>query len=200
MRILITGKSKLSRYLGDAFIARTGQPVLITHCRFEDEIDWDRHDIFINCAHREWEQSKMLLRAYEAWRYEPTKTIINISSRAVQPNISKGYLYAAQKSSLTHLSNNLVYNSDKKCRVSTIHLGLLERNLKGDPVSLPCLTYNDVYEFVSMIALRKDDVEIPEITIQHRANYREVQDEKELLEEGFLVDDWLGVDPPKTLN
>ena len=37
MRILITGKSKLSRYLGDAFIARTGHPVLLTHCRFEDE-------------------------------------------------------------------------------------------------------------------------------------------------------------------
>ena len=128
------------------------------------------------------------------------KTIINISSRAVQPNISKGYLYAAQKSSLTHLSNNLTYNSDKKCRVSTIHLGLLERNQKGDLVSLPCLAYNDVYEFVSMIAFRRDDVEIPEMTIQHRANYREVQDEKELLKKGVLGDDWLDADPPKSLN
>ena len=107
MRILITGKSKLSRYLGDAFIARTGQPVLITHCRFEDEIDWDRHDIFINCAHVGFEQTNLLMKAFEAWKYNPSKKIINISSRAAQPNISLGYLYSAQKAALNHLANNL---------------------------------------------------------------------------------------------
>jgi len=174
MNILITGSSKLSKYLGDE-LKYDGHRV--HHCRFEDDIDWERFDVFINCAHVEWEQSKMLYEAFKAYRNDDSKTIINISSRAVQPNISKGYLYAAQKSSLAHLSNNLTYNSDKKCKVSTLHLGLLEHE------ELPSLDYVEVLGFVKMIAFRTDNIDIPEITIQHRANYQEVQKDKTLLME-----------------
>jgi hypothetical protein len=95
----------------------------------------------------------------------------------VQPNISKGYLYAAQKSSLRHLSNNLTYNSDKRCKVSTVHLGLLEHD------ELPSLDYVEVLGFIKMIAFRTDNIDIPEITIQHKANYQEVQAEKEAIME-----------------
>ena len=119
----------------------------------------------------------MLMEAFKNYRYDDSKTIINISSRAVQPNISKGYLYAAQKSSLRHLSNNLTYNSDKRCKVSTVHLGLLEHD------ELPSLDYVEVLGFIKMIAFRTDNIDIPEITIQQKANYQEVQNEKQTLKE-----------------
>ena len=174
MRILITGNSKLAKYLVDE-LKYDGHA--IHHCRFEDNIVWDTFDVFINCAHVDWEQSKMLMEAFKNYRYDDSKTIINISSRAVQPNISKGYLYAAQKSSLRHLSNNLTYNSDKRCKVSTVHLGLLEHD------ELPSLDYVEVLGFIKMIAFRTDNIDIPEITIQHKANYQEVQNEKQTLKE-----------------
>ena len=82
--------------------------------------------------------------AYVAWKDEPTKKIINISSRAAQPNISKGYLYSAQKAALNHLANNLTYNSDKTCRITTMNLGLLEDQL-------PSISYKQVARWVNTI-------------------------------------------------
>ena len=105
------------------------------------------------------------------------KTIINISSRAAKPNISKGYLYAAQKAALNHLSDNLVYNNkDKRCKICTINLGLMES--KHD---LPSLSYSHVAGEVYRMIANTGDVEYPEITIQHQENYVQVQNDKEWL-------------------
>ena len=102
-----------------------------------------------------------------------TKQIINFSSRASQPNISKGYLYGSQKSSLNHLSNNLTYNSDKKYKLTTLNLGLLNDN------DLPSLTWQSISGMIFMLITSYPDIEIPEVTIQSFANYQEVQSDKE---------------------
>jgi NADP-dependent 3-hydroxy acid dehydrogenase YdfG len=117
------------------------------------------------------------MQAYNAWKDDSTKTIINISSRASQPNISKGYLYAAQKASLNHLSNNLVYNSDKKCRITTLNLGLLQHQ------DLPCISYNEVAGWIYRHCTGSKHIDIPEMTFQHAENYQSVQSDKQALRE-----------------
>ena len=133
--------------------------------------------MLINFAHRDFDQTKILEITHRAWKNDSTKQIINFSSRASQPNISKGHLYGSQKSSLNHLSNNLTYNSDKRYKLTTLNLGLLNHQ------DLPSLTWQNVSGLVFMLITSYPDIEIPEVTIQSFANYQEVQSDKESLKE-----------------
>ena len=53
-------------------------------------------DIFINCAHVDFEQVNLLEEAVQARGNDENFTIVNISSRAARPNISPDKLYASQ--------------------------------------------------------------------------------------------------------
>jgi len=183
MKVVITGSSGLSKTIGDMIVKtpHVGQIHIVSHVRVEDILDcdwvWKENDAFINCAHVGFHQTELLMEAYDHWKKDDSKTIINISSRAVQPNISKGYLYASQKASLNHLSNNLVYNSNKKCRVTTMNLGLLNHP------ELPSISYNEVASWIYSHLVTSKHFDVPEITIQNSANYLEVQSDKQSLKE-----------------
>ena len=177
MKVIITGSTGLAKnlksviestpYIGDSHSVNT--------VRVEDTINWDYYDVFINCAHVDFEQVELLQECFEAFKTHKEKTIVNISSRAHQPNISKGYKYAAQKAALNHLSNNLVYNNvEKQCRIMTINLGLLNHP------TLPSLDYNEVSGYILRYLTWDSHLEIPEVTLQHSANYLAVQHQKEL--------------------
>ena len=90
-------------------------------------------------------------------------------------------MYATQKASLNHLSNNLVYNSNKHCRITTINLGLLNSEI------IPSLTHKEVADAVEFLIDLPKHIEIPEITLQHSANYIDVQTDKEVLKQ---VEEW----------
>ena len=179
MKAVITGNSKLARAIEDTIVStpHAGTVHLVSHVRVESTIKWEDHEVFINCAHVGFCQTELLMEAYDHWKDDSTKTIINISSRASQPNISKGYLYAAQKASLNHLSNNLVYNSDKKCRITTLNLGLLQHQ------DLPCISYNEVAGWIYRHCTGSKHIDIPEMTFQHAENYQSVQSDKQALRE-----------------
>ena len=92
--------------------------------RFKDVVEGfdNTSDIFINNRHNSFNQTKLLMKAFEEWK-DSEKTIVNIVSRSKYPNISKGYMYSASKAALSHLSNNLRLLSDKKCRIIDINPG-----------------------------------------------------------------------------
>lgn len=180
MKVIITGTTGLAKAIAGAL----ANDHYVKTTRIEDIIDnhvtwwgFEQYDVLINHAHKDFDQTKILEIAYRAWEKDSGKLIVNISSRASQPNISKGYLYASQKASLNHLSNNLTYNSDKQCRISTINLGLLNHE------DLPCLSYEDVAIIIKSIIEMPHDIEVPEITVQNSANYSEVQSDKETLKD-----------------
>ena len=181
MKVAITGTSGLAKNIKDTLegTAIDGSWIEVVTPRIEDIINNDTKwygfsqvDVFINFAHKGFDQTKILDIAHRVWKDDDSKLIINFSSRASQPNISKGHLYASQKASLNHLSNNLTYNSDKKYKLTTINLGLLNHN------ELPSLTWQDVRGLVFRLITGYPSIEIPEITIQSFANYQEVQNEK----------------------
>ena len=146
-----------------------------------DKTNPNEFDILINHAHRDFDQTNILDIAMRHWKNLSNKYIINISSRAHQPNISKGYMYATQKASLNFLTNTLVYNSDKQCRITTINLGLLNHE------DLPSLTHKEVADAVEFLIDLPRHIEIPEVTLQHSANYLEIQSDKEAIKEA----EWL---------
>jgi NAD(P)-dependent dehydrogenase (short-subunit alcohol dehydrogenase family) len=177
MKVIITGSTGLAKNLKSVIEATPyiGDSHIVNTVRVEDTINWDYYDVFINCAHVDFEQVELLQECFEAFKTHKEKTIVNISSRAHQPNISKGYKYAAQKAALNHLSNNLVYNNvEKQCRIMTINLGLLNHP------TLPSLDYNEVSGYILRYLTWDSHLEIPEVTLQHSANYLAVQHQKEL--------------------
>ncbi len=140
----------------------------VTPIRIEQEVDKSIFDVFINHAHKDFHQTNLLFEWFECWRNESDKYIINISSRAQYPNISKGYLYSAQKASLNQLSHNLIFNSDKKCKISTLNLGLFDSKF-------PSLSSSEIVDQILYLLLLPNHIEISEMTIQHLYNYCEVQ-------------------------
>ena len=186
MKVAITGSSGLAKNIKDTLEASPyqGNSIEVFPSRIEDiivnDLNYDNPnhiDVLINFAHRDFDQTKILEITHRAWKNDSTKQIINFSSRASQPNISKGHLYGSQKSSLNHLSNNLTYNSDKRYKLTTLNLGLLNHQ------DLPSLTWQNVSGLVFMLITSYPDIEIPEVTIQSFANYQEVQSDKESLKE-----------------
>ena len=184
MKVAITGTSGLAKNIKDTLegTAIDGSWIEVVTPRIEDIINNDTKwygfsqvDVFINFAHKGFDQTKILDIAHRVWKDDDSKLIINFSSRASQPNISKGHLYASQKASLNHLSNNLTYNSDKKYKLTTINLGLLNHN------ELPSLDWVDVCRLIHYIITAIPRIEIPDITIQQHANYQSVQRHKEVL-------------------
>ena len=191
MRVAITGSSGLAKIIKDTLEASPfrGETIQVSTPRIDDILmngvnfwgfDYENSnnvDVLINHAHRDFDQTKILEIANRAWCNDKTKYIINISSRASQPNISQGHMYASQKASLNHLANNLQYNSKKQYKMTTINLGLLNHE------DLPSIRHQDVAGLIHKLITSYPGYEVADITLQAHANYQDVQTEKEFLKE-----------------
>lgn len=185
MRIAITGTSGLAKIIKGTLEStpHQGRTFEVTPIRCEDitmngENCWiyNGHrpcDVLINLAHQD--QAKILGITHRAWEGEKTKYIINISSRAAKPNISKGYEYASEKAQLNHLADNLSYNSKKRYKMTTINLGLLNDE------NLPSVKHQDVAGLIYKLITSYPEYEITDVTLQSHANYQSVQSDKETL-------------------
>jgi NAD(P)-dependent dehydrogenase (short-subunit alcohol dehydrogenase family) len=181
MKVAITGTSGLAKTIIDTLEATPyrGETIEVFTPRIEDITmngdlwwGWENVDVLINFAHDDFEQTKILEIAHNAWVDDDSKFIINFSSRAAQPNISKGYLYAAAKASLNHLANNYQYNSEKRYKMTTLCLGLLNS-------PMPSVSKNDVAGLVYSLVTSYPELEVAEMTVQAHHNYRESQQLKE---------------------
>lgn len=188
MKVAITGSSGLAKIIKDTLEATPykGDTIKVSTPRIDDIImndirwwgfDYDNPnhvDVLINFAHRDFDQTKILEISHRAWKNDSRKYIINVSSRAAQPNISKGYIYSAQKSSLNHLANNYHYNSNKQYKMTTINLGLLNHDL-------PSVKHQDVAGLIHKLITSYPDYEIADVTLQAHSNYMDIQTLKETM-------------------
>ena len=104
MRVAITGSTGLAKTIIDTLEATpyNGKQIEVMSERMENITvngstwwGWEQYDVLINFAYDDFEQTKILELAHNAWKDDSSKYIINFSSRAAQPNISKGYLYSS---------------------------------------------------------------------------------------------------------
>lgn len=129
--------------------------------------------VFINNAYDGFAQTKLLQAVYDIWKDDNEKIIININSRAKYRNLSKGYMYSASKSSLSHLSDTLKFTTNKQCKIMDINFGLLESDL-------PSISYDDAAEYIVWMLNAPQDIEISEISICNTKPYIEVQKLKQI--------------------
>tara|TARA_B110000444_G_scaffold67422_1_gene63417 strand:+ start:8574 stop:9155 length:582 start_codon:yes stop_codon:yes gene_type:complete len=187
MKIAITGTSGLAKIIKDTLESTPyqGDTIEVTPIRCDDITmngtdcwifdGYKPCDVLINFAHQD--QAEILMIAHEAWKYKNDKFIINISSRAAQPNISKGYMYSSEKAQLNHLANNLTYNSEKQYKMTNLNLGLLNHD------NLPSVRHQDVAGLIYKLITSYPQYEIPDVTIQAHANYRDVQSDKQTIKD-----------------
>lgn len=180
MRVAITGSTGLAKTIIDTLEATpyNGKQIEVMSERMENITvngstwwGWEQYNVLINFAYDDFEQTKILELAHNAWKDDNSKYIINFSSRAAQPNISKGYLYSAAKASLNHLANNYQYNSDKKYKMTTLNLGLLDS-------PLPSVSRTEIAGLVHKLITSFPELEIADMTLQAHHNYSDVQDLK----------------------
>ena len=177
MKVAITGHTKgLGKELYNrfddvkGFSSSNDYDVSDNYERAKIIFEIDKFDLFINNAHPMFDQTRLLMEVFDRWKYED-KTIVNIISRAKYDNISKGFMYSASKASLSHLSHNLRFNTDKKCKIIDVNPGLLESDLSS-------LTYKEMADIVMWCINQPKHIEIGEISAWHRDSYVEVQNEK----------------------
>ena len=82
-------------------------------------------------------------------------------------------MYSASKAALSHLSNSIKFNEDKKCRITDINVGLLQSDL-------PSLKYQEIADWIIHIMNKGAWVEIGELSMWHRDSYVNVQQQKQL--------------------
>ena len=131
-------------------------------------------DVFINNAYNEHHQLKLLDYVYSQWRVQD-KLIINIGSRAANPNISKGFIYSTYKNALIHYSNLAIFkDKDKMCRITTINPGLIDSD------KMYGLDYMDVVKSINYVLSSGKSTEISRIDLHSSTPYETVQNYKSI--------------------
>jgi NADP-dependent 3-hydroxy acid dehydrogenase YdfG len=177
MKVAITGHTKgLGKELSTkfdsvvGFSSSNGYDISSPYDRADMMVRIEGCNVFINNAHSNFHQTELFMDVFEKWKYKE-KTIVNIISRSKHANISKGFLYSTSKASLSHLSNSLKFNTDKRCRIIDINPGLLDSDL-------PSLTNSEMADIIVWCINQPQHIEIGEISAWNTAPYVEVQREK----------------------
>ncbi len=90
-----------------------------------------KSDVFINNAFHGMAQMILLNKFWELWKYDDTKTIVNISSLSKYPGLSGNENgYSALKAALSHQAFLLMFsNKERKCRMINVNPGYVDTEM-----------------------------------------------------------------------
>lgn len=122
-------------------------------------------DIFINNAYHNFSQCEVLDKIFQCWKNDPTKTIVNINSRA-RYGRGNAKLYNQAKMELYTKAKNLMFSHEKQCRIITISPGYV----KTDAVNqlhgkTPMLTPEQLATMIKWCLDQPQGVEIGELSV-----------------------------------
>ena len=135
-------------------------------------------DVFINNAYAPGAQIVLLQKIFEAWRDDPTKTIINMGSKAKYfPTglIRSNYYgetptdgeYTLNKRMLTEETQRMQFYSQKQCRIININPGFVDTAMTQELDKVK-LTPEAIADAVMWALEMPQDVEIGELSIWTR--------------------------------
>jgi NADP-dependent 3-hydroxy acid dehydrogenase YdfG len=130
-------------------------------------------DVFINNAYAPNAQIILLHKIFEAWRDDPTKTIINMGSKAkyfptgqvqATPTMAQ---YTLNKRMLTEETQRMQFYSQKQCRIISINPGFVDTAMTQQ-LERSKLTPEAIADSVMWALEMPQDVEIGELSIWTR--------------------------------
>jgi NAD(P)-dependent dehydrogenase (short-subunit alcohol dehydrogenase family) len=119
-------------------------------------------NIFVNNAYHDFVQCDLLDRMFELWKNDPTKTIVNIISRA-RYGAGKAKFYGQSKMELYTKAKSMMF-SDKRCRIININPGYVKTDMV-DHVDVKMLTPEQLAAMIKWCLDQPQGIEIGELSV-----------------------------------
>lgn len=121
-------------------------------------------NVFVNNAYHDFAQCELLEGMYTQWKDDPTKTIVNIISRA-RYGLGKSKFYGQTKMELYAKAKNMMF-SDKRCRIININPGYVKTDMVSHvPESVKMLTPEQLAEMIKWCLDQPQGIEIGELSV-----------------------------------
>lgn len=121
-------------------------------------------DVFVNNAYHTFYQCTVLDGIFELWQNDPTKTIVNIVSRA-KYGLGKAEFYKKTKQELFANAKKKMFSA-KKCRIININPGYVETDMvehvRG---KVKMLTTHQLAELIAWTLSQPQNIEIGELSV-----------------------------------
>jgi len=125
-------------------------------------------DVFINNAFHETAQQHLFEHMFKQWRYDNTKTIVNISSRAGYNLDWPGWVvskYSNSKENLNKKFREYLLLTSRKCRMISFNPGYIDTDMIADKPDVPRLTTQQAAEMVAWCINQPSRIEIGELSV-----------------------------------
>ena len=125
-------------------------------------------DVFVNNAYFGLQQVQILNELWKKWKYDETKTIVNISSMSKYPGLSGNETgYSAHKAALSHQAFLLMFSDrERKCRVINVNPGYVETDMtSSNHGKVNMLTPEESVQPITFAINQPPHVEIGELSI-----------------------------------
>jgi len=121
-------------------------------------------DIFVNNAYHDFVQCDLLDGIFEIWKDDPTKTIVNIISRA-RYGFGKAKFYSQTKMELYSKAKNMLF-SNKRCRIININPGYVRTDMAAHvPETVNMLTTEQLAGMIKWCLDQPQGVEVGELSV-----------------------------------
>jgi len=127
-----------------------------------------KSDVFINNAFHAMAQMILLNKFWNLWKYDDTKTIVNISSLSKYPGLSGNENgYSAMKAALSHQAFLLMFSDkERKCRMINVNPGYVDTEMTAHvDRNINMLTPEECAEPIAYAINQPQHVEIGELSI-----------------------------------
>jgi NAD(P)-dependent dehydrogenase (short-subunit alcohol dehydrogenase family) len=175
MKVAITGHSKhIGKALDELFISQGHATVGFSRSNGYDISDPQSIasivnqstdcDVFVNNAWSDFYQNNLFEEMFTVWQHQPSKTIVNISSRAKYwsaPSTDLNMYYMSKKQ-LNHSAYKKMFEKNR-CKVITINPGYVSDN--SDHSDRPTITTAQLAETINWCLTQPPGVEIGELSV-----------------------------------
>lgn len=121
-------------------------------------------DIFVNNAYHDFAQCRLLEEIFEHWKDDPSKTIVNIISRA-RYGQGKAKFYGQTKMELYSKAKSYMFGS-KRCRIININPGYVQTDMVAHVSSdVKMLTPEELANMIKWCLDQPQGIEIGELSV-----------------------------------
>ena len=120
-------------------------------------------DIFINNAYHDFAQCELLESIFSHWKNDPSKTIVNIISRA-RYGSGKAKFYGQTKMELYTKAKSMMF-SDKRCRIININPGYVRTDMVAHVTNTNMLTPEQLANMIKWCLDQPQGIEVGELSV-----------------------------------
>ena len=171
MRLAITGHTKgIGKAIADlypnnlGFSRSNGYDITISSNIARIVAESADCDVFVNNAYHDFVQCDLLERMFEKWKHDPSKTIVNIISRA-RYGRGKAKFYGQTKMELYSKAKSMMF-SDKQCRIININPGYVKTDMVAHvPETVKMLTPEQLADMIKWCLDQPQGIEVGELSV-----------------------------------